>query len=89
MSKIEIAVSEWGEFDQIRTGNMPVTGRDGYGQKTPTVREMTAILAALPEQFQDLPLTRYCDEGVAGINYRPHYCREEGGEGWTPHVSLW
>ena len=82
-------VNAWGEFDQIRTEDLPVTGLDGYGCKTPTVRELAAILAALPEQFQDLPVARYCDEGVAGINYELHYSREEGMGNWTAHVKLW
>jgi hypothetical protein len=83
-----IAVNDIGEFDPIRTDELPVSGKDGDGQKTPTVRELAAILAALPEQVQDLPVTRYCDEGVCGISYRLHYEREESGN-WTAHVSLW
>lgn len=82
-------VNDLGEFDTIRTGDLPVSGRDGYGQKTPTVRELAAILASLPEEFQDLPVARYCSEGVAGISYRLHYEREEGADDWTAHVSLW
>ena len=81
-------VNDIGEFDPIRTEDLPVSGKDGHGQKTPTVREMAALLASLPEQFQDLPLTRYCDEGVAGINYQLHYEREDG-DNWTAHVALW
>lgn len=88
MESPRVAVNDFGEFDTIRTEELPVSGRDGYGQETPTVREMAAILGALPEQFQDLPLTRYCDEGVCGISYRLHYEREEGGD-WTAHVGLW
>ena len=84
----KVTVNDLGEFDTIRTDEIGVSGRDGYGQETPTVREMAAILAALPEQFQDLPVSRYCDEGVAGISCSLHYSREEGGE-WTAHVSLW
>jgi len=86
--KFEVSVDDWGEFDPIRTEDLPVSGRDGHGQKTPTVRELAAILSALPDQFQDLPVSRYCDEGVAGINYRLHYEREEHGD-WTAHVALW
>jgi hypothetical protein len=85
--KFEVSVNEWSEFDPIRTEDLPVSAADGRGQKTPTVREMAAILAALPDQFQDLPLTRYCDEGVAGINYRLSYEREDGTS--TAHVALW
>jgi hypothetical protein len=87
--KFEVSVNDLGEFDPVCTEDFPVTGKDGYGQKTPTVREMAAILSALPEQFQDLPLTRYCDEGVAGINYRLSFEREDRDGGSTAHVALW
>ncbi|MDE3075594.1 MAG: hypothetical protein KGJ86_09200 [Chloroflexota bacterium] len=83
-----VTVNDIGEFDPIVTADLPVSGRDGDGEPTPTVREMAAILAALPEQFQDLPLMRYCNEGVCGISYRLHYEREES-DGWTAHVQLW
>ena len=83
-----VSVDDLGGFGPIRTEDLPVSGRDGHGQKTPTVRELAAILAALPEQFQDLPVSRYCDEGVCGISYRLHYEREKADE-WTAHVSLW
>ena len=86
--KFEVSVNDLGEFDPIRTDELPVSGRDGHGEKTPTVREMAVILAGLPEAFQDLPLTRYCDEGVAGISPRLHYEREDHGD-WTAHVGLW
>ena len=83
-----ISVNDIGEFDPIRTEDLPVSGRDGHGCKTPTVREMAALLSSLPDKFQDLPLTRYCDEGIAGINYQLHYEREDSGN-WTAHVALW
>lgn len=86
---ISVAVTEWGDFDPIRTADLPVSGRDGDGQPTPTVRELAQILIALPEQFQDLPVTRYCDDGVAGIKHALYYAREEAPESWTEHVSLW
>lgn len=85
---ITVAVSEFGDFDPIRTDRLPVTARDGHGAPTPTVRELADILRSLPEQFQDLPVTRYCDEGVAGISYRLHFERESG-DSWTAHVQLW
>jgi hypothetical protein len=58
---------------------------------TPTgnrARSQAAILASLPERFQGLPVSRYCDEGVAGISYRLHYERE-GWDEHTAHVGLW
>lgn len=89
MAGLTVNVTEWGDFDQIRTEELPVTGKDGDGQPTPTVRELIAILSALPEQFQDLPVARYCDDGIAGINHELHYGSEEDPEGWTAHVQLW
>jgi hypothetical protein len=88
---VTVNISEWGEFDSIDTGALGVTGRDGYGQPTPTIRELTQILAALPEQFQDLPVGRYCDEGIRGLQYALHYPREDrtGIDSWTAHVRLW
>jgi hypothetical protein len=85
---ITTTINELGEFDPIRTDGLPVTGVDGDGRPTPTVRELADILRSLPEQFQDLPVTRYCDEGVAGISYRLHFERESG-DSWTAHVGLW
>jgi hypothetical protein len=80
----------WGEFEPIDTDDLPVTGRDGYDQKTPTVRELTGILKAIPEEFQDLPVGRYAGEGIRGIKYDSSYRREEGDlERSTPHVQLW
>lgn len=87
--EISVGVTEFGDFESIRTDRLPVTGKDGYGQKTPTVRELVAILQALPEQFQDLPVGRYCDAGIAGIKYETSFNREEGMDDWTPHVQLW
>ena len=70
---------------------MPVTGIDGNGGKTPTVRELIEILKAIPEQFQDLPVGRYVDDGVSGIDYLLYWQREAGSidDGWTAHVQLW
>lgn len=85
---ITINVNDFGEFDPIRTEELPVSGKDGDGEKTPTVRELISLLQALPEQFQDLPVARYVNEGVAGISYELHYPREEGAD-WTAHVKLW
>lgn len=84
-----VAVNDVSEFGPIRIDELSVTGKDGDGQPTPTVRELIAILSALPEQFQDLPVSRYCSEGVSGISYGLHYEREEGMENWTAHVGLW
>lgn len=80
-----------GDFGTIRIGDLPVTGRDGWGHETPTVRELIQILSALPEQFQDLPVGRYVDEGIAGIQYVDAFPREErdGVPTSTPHVQLW
>lgn len=88
---ISITVNDWGEFDPVDVDDLPVTGKDGDGSKTPTVRELVAILRALPDQFQDLPVTRYCDDGISGIRHEVCYRREEGaGQGQhTAHVSLW
>jgi hypothetical protein len=80
--------NEFGEFDPIRTDKLPVSGRDGHRQPTPTVRELADILRSLPEQFQDLPVARYCDEGVAGIRYELHY-EKDAWDSWTAHVQLW
>ena len=84
-----MSVLDDGEFGTIRTEDLPVTGRDGHGEKTPTVRELIAILRALPGQFQDLPVGRYCDEGIAGISYAASYPGEEWEGGSTAHVRLW
>lgn len=78
----------------IRTAELPVTGLDGYGQKTPTVRELIEILSALPEQFQDLPVSRYCDDGIAGIDCELGYESEERDPDprmskYTLHVHFW
>ena len=86
---VSVTVAEYGDFNTIRTENLPVTGKDGYGEKTPTVRELVDILQALPEQFQDLPVARYCDEGIAGISYDTSYHREESSSEATAHVQLW
>lgn len=79
---------KWDPFDDIRTEDLGVSGKDGHDSPTPTVRELAAILAALPESVQDLPVTRYCDEGVWGIKYELHYEREDHGGSWTGHVKL-
>ena len=86
---VTVTVAEYGDFGPIRTEDLPVTGKDGYGEPTPTVRELAGILRALPEQFQDLPVARYCDEGVAGISYGTSYHREESTSEATAHVRLW
>jgi hypothetical protein len=78
------------DFEPIDTAELPVTGKDGYGQKTPTVRELTGILKAIPEEFQDLPVGRYADEGIRGIKFDTSFPREGGGvDHSTPHVQLW
>jgi hypothetical protein len=88
---ISVGRTEWGDFEPIDTASLPVTGCDGYGQKTPTVRELIDILKAIPEEFQDLPVGRYVDEGIRGIKYDTSYPREERDDvpGSTPHVQLW
>lgn len=86
---VTVTVAEYGDFYPIRIEDLPVTGKDGYGEPTPTVRELADILRALPEQFQDLPVARYCDEGVAGVSYDTSYSREEREGGATAHVQLW
>lgn len=75
----------------IDVRELPVTGRDGFGEKTPTVRELIEILSALPERFQDLPVARYCDDGIAGIDCESGYDREDRRDGptCTMHVKLW
>ncbi len=78
-----------GDFGSLRTEDLAVTGKDGYGKKTPTVRELARILRSLPGQVQDLPVARYCDEGVAGISYDTSYPRENGTGSSTTHVALW
>jgi hypothetical protein len=32
---VTITLNYTGEFDTVRTKDLPVTGRDGYGEKTP------------------------------------------------------
>ena len=86
---VSVTVAEYGDFDPIRIEDLPVTGKDGYGEPTPTVRELIGILRALPAQFQDLPVTRYSDEGVAGISMDCSYYREESTNRATTHVRLW
>jgi hypothetical protein len=87
---VTVTVAEYGDFDPIRTDKLPVTGKDGHGQETPTVRELIDILKALPEQFQDLPVARYCDEGIAGISYGTSFgCEESIPDQATAHVQLW
>lgn len=78
----------------IKTIALPVTGKDGYGQKTPTVRELIEILSALPEQFQGLPVSRYCDEGIGGVSCELGYESEERAPDpriskYTLHIRLW
>lgn len=78
----------------IETATLAVTGRDGEGRPTPTVRELAEILAALPEQFQGLPVTRYGDEGICGIDCELGYHSEQRDPGprmakYTLHVTLW
>jgi hypothetical protein len=85
---IRIASCEEGGFEHVDTEMLPVTGRDGYGQKTPTVRELIEILKAIPEDCQDLPVVRYVDEGIRGIGYDTSFPREDAGR-YTPHVQLW
>jgi hypothetical protein len=84
---VTVTVLEYGDFAPIRTEDLPVTGKDGQGQKTPTVRELIDILKALPEQFQDLPVARYCEEGIWGINYETSY--NQGANRNSAHVQLW
>lgn len=88
---INITADNDGDFGSIRTADLGVTGRDGYGQPTPTVRELIAILSALPEQCMDLPVGRYCDDGIAGLKWDTSFPREERDEapGSTIHVELW
>lgn len=86
---VTVNVTEWGDFDPIDTGGLGVTGEDGYGQPTPTVRELIAILQAIPEQFQDLPVIRYVNDGVRGIQHGRHYHDEHDPEHWTEHVYMW
>lgn len=88
---ITVGVTEWGSFEPIDTEPLGVTGRDGFGQPTPTVRELIAILQAIPEEFQDLPVGRYVDEGIRGICHRMSWPSEErrDASGSTEHVELW
>jgi len=78
----------------FETAGLPVTGRDGHGQKTPTVRELIEILSALPEEFQGLPVTRYADEGIGGVACELGYESEERDPDprmskYTLHIRLW
>jgi hypothetical protein len=84
---IKVTVDESGGFDPIRTDDLPVSGKDGHGQKTPTVRELAAILSSLPGQFQELPVTRYCDEGVAAVDHSLNYERDPWDRR-TAHIAL-
>lgn len=87
----KITPGEDGDFDPIRTEFIGVSGTDGYGQPTPTVRELALILQALPGEVQDLPVGRYCDDGIMGISYEVCFSREERDDVHhsTPHVQLW
>lgn len=88
----KLPATEWGGIS-IRTDDMPegfpVTGRDGAGAPTPTVRELAAILRALPEEMQDWPVTRYCEEGVWGLQDKTGYEHEGGRDDYTPHIAMW
>lgn len=86
---ITVRLTDWGDFEGIDTEALGVTGRDGYGQPTPTVRELIQILSALPEQFQDLPVGRYVDEGIRGIRFDTSFPHEEREGGSTDHVQFW
>jgi hypothetical protein len=86
---ISVTVDEYGYFDPIYVKDLPVSGIDGHGSPTPTVREFAEMLLALPEQFQGLPVTAYCDEGLGGIKHGLHYEREGDPDDWTGHVKLW
>lgn len=85
---ITVNTNEFGEFDPIDTETLGVTGRYGYGQPTPTVRELIMILQAIPEQFQDLPVGRYVNEGIRGLRHELHFPNEEGMDNWTAHVGM-
>jgi hypothetical protein len=67
-----------------RRRNFSFVCQDQHVDITVTVSD-----SALPEDCQDLPVARYCDEGVAGISHRLHYVREEGTDEWTAHAQLW
>ena len=88
---IAISADSEGDFGSIETATLGVTGRDGYGEPTPTVRELIAILQALPEQCMDLPVGRYCDEGIAGLKWDTSFPREERDDVHTStrHVRFW
>ena len=78
----------------IEMAALLVTGRDGNGQPTPTVRELAGILSALPEQFQELPVARYCDEGISGVVCELGYEPEERDPDprmskYALHIRLW
>ena len=77
----------------IDIGLLPVTGRDGYGEKTPTVRELIEILGKLPEKYQDLPVAVTSDEGIGTIRGFLGYGREERDPNpstvkYTMHIRL-
>lgn len=88
----KLQATEFGGIS-IRTDDMPegfpVTGKDGTGAPTPTVRELAAILQALPEEMQDWPVTRYCEEGVWGLQDKTGYEHEGGQDDCTPHIAMW
>jgi hypothetical protein len=71
-----------------RTDSSNASGVDGFGCPTYTVRELIATLQALPEEVMDLPVTRYCEDGIAGYQVESGY-RGENWENRTFHLSLW
>lgn len=77
-------------YDQnpIRSTILNASGIDGDGQITFTVRELINALRSLPEAMLDLPVTRYCGEGIAqidaGFSHDSDYTSAH-----ALHVALW
>lgn len=80
-------------YDQnpIRSTILNASGIDGDGRVTFTARELLNALRGLPEALLDLPVTRYGDEGISGIDAALRYHGEEsaGRNYFTLHIALW
>lgn len=63
------SISTLGDGESVRMNSLAVTGRDEDGNPTPTVRELAAILQAIPERYQDLPVTVAGDEAIFNIGH--------------------
>jgi hypothetical protein len=61
---------------------------DGYGEPTFTVSELIAELQKLPPECRDMPVERYCSQGIYSIEMGLHWESEDHNDDWTQHVRL-